>query len=99
MPYRQLEGYTRALHRLVPELPEADCNGIRKRIQRLPVDPHRHLSKSNDPATNALDSTGVKVKVAGWAASRWSWPVRWLSTICWSTCRGGWGNRGMGSDH
>src|SRR4030066_968233 len=40
MPYRQLEGYTRALHRLVPQLPEADYSGIRKRIQRLPVAPH-----------------------------------------------------------
>jgi len=27
MPYRQLEGYTRALHRLVPDLPPADQLG------------------------------------------------------------------------
>jgi hypothetical protein len=27
MPYRQLEGYTRALNRLVPELPQADQLG------------------------------------------------------------------------
>ncbi len=25
MPYRQLEGYTRILHRLVPDLPRGDC--------------------------------------------------------------------------
>jgi len=65
MPYRQLEGYTRALHRLVPELPPADYSGIRKRILRLQVDPYRHLSESSDPVTIALDSTGVKVEKAG----------------------------------
>jgi hypothetical protein len=65
MPYRQLEGYTRALHRLVPELPQADYSGIRKRIQRLQVDPYEHLSESSDPVAIALDSTGVKVEKAG----------------------------------
>ena len=65
MPYRQLEGYTRALHRLVPELPTADYSGIRKRILRLQVDPYRHLSESSDPVAIALDSTGVKVEKAG----------------------------------
>jgi len=65
MPYRQLEGYTRALHRLIPELPEADYSGIRKRILRINVDPYRHLSESTEPVTIALDSTGVKVEKAG----------------------------------
>ena len=65
MPYRQLEGYTRALHRLVPQLPPADYSGIRKRILRLQVDPYKHLSRSSDPVTIALDSTGVKVEKAG----------------------------------
>ena len=65
MPYRQLEGYTRALHRLVPQLPPADYSGIRKRILRLNVDPYRFLSESSDPVTIALDSTGVKVEKAG----------------------------------
>jgi len=65
MPYRQLEGYTRALHRLVPELPEADYSGIRKRILRIKVDPYEHLSESTQPVTIAVDSTGVKVEKAG----------------------------------
>jgi len=65
MPYRQLEGYTRILHRLVPELPQADYSGLRKRIFRLPVDPYQHLKETNDPVTIALDSTGVKVEKAG----------------------------------
>ena len=65
MPYRQLEGYTRILHRLVQELPQADYSGIRKRILRLPVDPYRHLKDTSEPVTIALDSTGVKVEKAG----------------------------------
>ena len=65
LPYRQLQGYTRVLHGLVPELPEADYSGIRKRILRLKVDPYEHLSESSDPITIALDSTGVKVEKAG----------------------------------
>jgi len=31
-PYRQLEGFTRALNRLVPRLPSADYSGLRRRI-------------------------------------------------------------------
>jgi len=65
MPYRQLEGFTRALNRLVPTAYTADYSGIRKRILRLPVDPYRHLGESNGPVTIALDSTGVKVEKAG----------------------------------
>jgi hypothetical protein len=65
MPYRQLEGYTRAIHRLVPELPSGDYSGLRKRILRLPVDPYNDLSQSSEPVTIALDSTGLKVEKAG----------------------------------
>jgi len=46
-----------ALHRLIPELPETDYSGIRKRILILSVDPYRHLSESTEPVTIALDST------------------------------------------
>jgi len=65
MPYRQLEGFTRGVHRLVPELPQADYSGIRKRILRLPVDPYRHLSESSEPVAISLDASGVKVEKAG----------------------------------
>jgi len=65
MPYRQLEGYTRILHRLVPELPSGDYSGLRKRILRLPIDPYRDLSESKDPVTIAVDSTGISVHRAG----------------------------------
>jgi len=35
MPYRQLEGFTRALNRLIPRLPLADYPWIRRRILTL----------------------------------------------------------------
>jgi len=68
MPYRQLEGFTRALHRLVPTTPNrADYSGIRKRILRLPVDPYNELKETNEPVTIAVDSTGISVhKAGGW---------------------------------
>ena len=68
MPYRQLEGFTRALHRLVPSTPSrADYSGIRKRIQRLPVDPYEELKETSEPVTIAVDSTGIGVhKAGGW---------------------------------
>jgi hypothetical protein len=65
MPYRQLEGYTRTLHRLVPELPSGDYSGLRKRILKQPVDPYEALSESDEPVCIALDSTGLKVEKAG----------------------------------
>jgi hypothetical protein len=68
MPYQQLEGFTRALHRLVPTTPpRADYSGIRKRLLRLPVDPYRGLRESNEPVSIAVDSTGISVhKAGGW---------------------------------
>ncbi|OGD61281.1 hypothetical protein A3K78_02670 [Candidatus Bathyarchaeota archaeon RBG_13_52_12] len=70
MPYRQLEGFTRALHRLVPSTPpRADYSGIRKRILRLSVDPYRDLKETNEPVTIAVDSTGHK-RPQGWRMDR-----------------------------
>ena len=67
MPYRQLEGFTRALNRLVPEAQTADYSGIRKRILRLPTDPYESLRESDEPVSIALDSSGIKVgKAGGW---------------------------------
>ena len=67
IPYRQLEGYTNTVHRLVPELPTGDCSGLRKRILKQRVDPYEKLRDSNEPVSIALDSTGIKVdKAGGW---------------------------------
>jgi hypothetical protein len=65
MPYRQLEGFTRTLHRLVPSLPTGDYSGLRRRILSLPVDPYHDLKETNEPVSIAVDSTGIKVQKAG----------------------------------
>jgi len=65
MPYRQLEGFTRSLHRLVPKLPSADYSGLRKRILALTPDPYQPLRDKHEPVSIAVDSTGVKVHRAG----------------------------------
>jgi len=67
MPYRQIEGFTRALNRLVPRLPSADYSGLRRRILRLDLSPYEDLKGSGEPITIAVDSTGVRVhKAGGW---------------------------------
>jgi len=65
MPIRQLEGFTRTLHRLVPALPTGDYSGLRRRILSLPVDPYRGLKETEEPVSIAVDSTGIKVQKAG----------------------------------
>lgn len=65
MPYRQLEGFTRTLHRLVPDLPQGDYSGLMIRILSLPVDPYRGLKETSDPVSIAVDSTGIKAQKAG----------------------------------
>lgn len=65
IPYRQLEGFTRALHRLVPQLPSGDYSGLRKRSLGLDPDPYERLKETDEPITIAVDSTGVKVRRAG----------------------------------
>ncbi len=65
VPYRQLEGFTRALHKLVPQLPPGDYSGLRKRSLGLNPDPYMALRESDEPITIAVDSTGVKVRLAG----------------------------------
>ena len=65
VPYRQLEGFTRSLHKLIPQLPPGDYSGLRKRSLSLNPDPYRHLKETDEPVTIAVDSTGVKVRLAG----------------------------------
>ena len=49
MPYRQLEGFTRALNRLVPRLPPADYSDLRRRILKLDLSPYEPLRRSDGP--------------------------------------------------
>jgi hypothetical protein len=58
LPYRQLESFTRALHR---------ARGLRRRILNQPVDPYRDLKKTTEPVTIAVDSTSISAyKAGGW---------------------------------
>jgi transposase len=66
-PYRQLEGFTRALNRLLPMLPSADYSGLRRRILGVDLSPFEELEKSGEDAIVAVDSTGISVhKAGGW---------------------------------
>ena len=65
MLYRQLEGFTRALNRLVPQIPPGDYSGLRRRILALNPDPYGMLKRDGRPVALAVDSTGVKVHRAG----------------------------------
>ena len=65
--YRQLEGFTRKLHELIPKIRPMDYSGIRKRIIKLKLDLDKSLRETKEPITIAVDSSGVKVlKGGGW---------------------------------
>jgi len=67
MPYRQLEGFTRALNRLIPKLPPVDYSWVRRRMLRLNPSLRGSLRGSRGPITIAVDSSGVSVhKSGGW---------------------------------
>lgn len=65
-PYRQLEGFSRALNRLIPKLPSADYSGLRRRVLGIDLSPYESFEGSGDIVI-AVDSTGVRVhKAGGW---------------------------------
>jgi hypothetical protein len=67
MPYRQLEGFTRALHRLITRLPPVDYSWVRRRILRLDLRPYMSLRSYDGPVSMAVDSSGVRVcRCGGW---------------------------------
>jgi len=67
MPYRQVEGFTRALSRLIQRLPPVDYSWVRRRILRLDLNPYKSLRGCDGPVVIAVDSSGVSVhKCGGW---------------------------------
>jgi len=67
MPYRQIEGFTRALHRLIQRLPPVDYSWVRRRILMLDLSPYKSLRGCDGPVVIAVDSSGVSVhKCGGW---------------------------------
>ena len=79
MPYRQLEGFTRALNRLIPKLPSVDYSWVRRRILRLNPSLHDSLRDSSSPITIAVDSSGVSVhKSGGWVTRMYGKKKRYI---------------------
>lgn len=78
-PYRQLEGFARALNRLVPKLPSADYSGLRRRILGLDLQLYESLRLSEEPVVVAVDSTGVRVhKAGGWVERKYGKKKRYV---------------------
>jgi len=78
-PYRQLEGFARALNRLVPRLPSADYSGLRRRILDLDLSLYEPLKLSDEPIVIAVDSTGVRVhKAGGWVERKYGKKKRYV---------------------
>jgi len=78
-PYRQLEGFTRALNRLLPRLPSADYSGLRRRILGTDLSPYEELEKSGEAVVIAVDSTGVSVhKAGGWVERKYGKKKRYV---------------------
>jgi len=67
MGFRQLEGFTTALHKLVPRLPSIDYSWIRRRVLRLDLSPYEALRRTEGHVAIAIDASGVRVhKSGGW---------------------------------
>ena len=67
MPYRQVEGFSRALSRLIRKLPSSDYSWLRRRILRLDLSPYKALKAYDGPIAIAVGSTGIRVhRVGGW---------------------------------
>jgi hypothetical protein len=67
MPYRQLEGFTRALNRLIPKLPSSDYSWIRRRVLMLNISLYDSIRESDGSIVIAVDSSSISVhKCGGW---------------------------------
>jgi len=72
LPYRQLEGITRALARYVKGLRPPDHSSIQWRVEKLPVKLDSDVIHSNEDVIIAVDATGVKVSNRGdWIRHLW----------------------------
>ena len=78
LPYRQLEGFARALNRLLPRLPSADYSGLRRRVLGVDLSPYVDFEGSGDIVI-AVDSTGVRVhKAGGWVEREYGKKKRYV---------------------
>lgn len=71
LPFRQLEGFTRALSQYVDELKAPDYTTIWWRVARMKVDLASSVELGKD-VTIAVDSSGIKVSNRGeWIRKKW----------------------------
>jgi len=72
LPYRQLEGFTKALAKYVKGLRVPDHSSIQWRAEKLPVKLDKTLIDSNEDLVIALDGSGIKVFNRGeWIRHKW----------------------------
>ncbi|MCX6821909.1 MAG: IS5 family transposase [Candidatus Aenigmarchaeota archaeon] len=72
LPYRQLEGFIRAMIRLNPRLEKPDHATIHRRVMKLNLNLSDSLKKPGKPITIAVDASGIKVTNRGdWIRKKW----------------------------
>jgi len=72
LPYRQTEGFIRALSRYVEGLQPPDYSTIDRRVNRLDLSLEDNLVKSKGPVSIAVDASGIKVHNGGdWIRRVW----------------------------
>lgn len=72
LPYRQSEGFIRAIAKYVDGLQVPDYSTIDRRVNRLSLSLEDTLVKSNSPVSIAVDASGVKVHNGGdWIRKVW----------------------------
>jgi hypothetical protein len=72
LPYRQLEGFTKALAKYVRGLKAPDHSSIQWRAEKLPIKLDKMLMDSNEDLVIALDASGIKVANRGeWIRHKW----------------------------
>jgi hypothetical protein len=78
MPYRQMEGFTLALSKVLPGLESADYSTLFRRIKQMPlVLPEIH--DRNEDLVVAIDSTGIKGTNRGeWMREMWRIHRGWI---------------------
>lgn len=72
LPYRQTEGFTRAISKYVEGLTTPDYSTIDRRVNRLNISLEDNLVRSGSPVSIAVDASGIKVHNGGdWIRRVW----------------------------
>jgi IS5 family transposase len=79
LPYRQLEGFFKAISKFIPNLKVPDHSTIHRRVNKLNINLKESLIKSKVPVVLAVDSSGIKVAKSGdWIRKTWKVRKGWL---------------------